>query len=601
MCGIVGFTGSLPAAEILCEGLKKLEYRGYDSVGVALLEKSGFNVIKTTKRVEKLNSVLRENKNQSKIGIGHTRWATHGAAIKQNAHPHLSENGIFAVVHNGIIENFSELKKELLADGFSFKSETDTEVIPLLLEKYYKGDLKTAVFKTAERLKGSFALGILCSDYPDTLVAIRNFSPLIIGLGDNKNMISSDIIALNGYTKNAVYLSDGQLAFLTPHNITLFDKTGKQITPHITEIKTTCSQAEKGIYDHFMMKEIKEQPKVLKEIINRYIKNRNPLFKNLNPDKFRKIKSINILACGSAYNAGVAAKYFLESILKIPISAEIASEYRYRFSSSDESTLTIAISQSGETADTIAAADKAKKEGSQTLAIVNVKDSSLSKLCQNVIYTYAGPEISVATTKGYTSQLAILYIFGIWLANLLSSADSDIINRLLEEICGLPTLLEEALCKEKEIKKAAKILKTSKSAFFIGRNMDFAAALEGALKLKEISYIHSEAYPAGELKHGSISLIEKDTPIIALCGYLGLNDKMQNNINEAAARGGYIIAFSPEQSTSADMLIKIPPVHPLFSTFSEIIPLQLLAYYTAFYKGCDIDKPRNLAKSVTVE
>ncbi len=601
MCGIVGFTGSLPAAEILCEGLKKLEYRGYDSVGVALLEKSGFNVIKTTKRVEKLNSVLRENKNQSKIGIGHTRWATHGVAIKQNAHPHLSENGIFAVVHNGIIENFSELKKELLADGFSFKSETDTEVIPLLLEKYYKGDLKTAVFKTAERLKGSFALGILCSDYPDTLVAMRNFSPLIIGLGDNKNMISSDIIALNGYTKKAVYLSDGQLAFLTPHNITLFDKTGKQITPHITEIKTTCSQAEKGIYDHFMMKEIKEQPKVLKEIINRYIKNRNPLFKNLNPDKFKKIKSINILACGSAYNAGVAAKYFLESILKIPISAEIASEYRYRFSSSDESTLTIAISQSGETADTIAAADKAKKEGSQTLAIVNVKDSSLSKLCQNVIYTYAGPEISVATTKGYTSQLAILYIFGIWLAGLLNSADSDIIDKLLEEICGLPAIFEEALCKEKEIKKAAKILKTSKSAFFIGRNMDFAAALEGALKLKEISYIHSEAYPAGELKHGSISLIEKDTPIIALCGYLGLNDKMQNNINEAAARGGYIIAFSPEQSTSADMLIRIPTVHPLFSTFSEIIPLQLLAYYTAFYKGCDIDKPRNLAKSVTVE
>ena len=600
MCGIVGYLGKKNASEILCDGLKKLEYRGYDSAGIALLNGSGFRVLKTSKRIETLSKTVSLEKSQSKIGIGHTRWATHGEANKQNAHPHLSEDGKFAVVHNGIIENYLSLKEELLKEGFKLKSETDTEVIPMLLQKYYKKDIKEAVKKTLKRLEGSYALAILCSDYPDMIIAARQFSPIIIGLSETEKAVASDITAFPEDINNVIYLKDGQVSFLSSEKCEVFDSSMKSVTPEISAFIGNKYFADKEEYEHFMMKEIREQPRVIEETVNCYIRKDKPVFHHIDPEIMKNINKIHIIACGSAYHAGVVAKYFFEEIIGMPVSVDIASEYRYRTCLADGKTLAIAISQSGETADTIAAITRAKENGAKTLSIVNVKNSSLTKITDYVVYTLAGTEIAVATTKGYTTQLTLLYILGLWIGKIRNAVSEEVLSELIGEIKRLPEITFEALKKEKEIKKTAKILSSSQSVFFMGRNMDYAVALEGSLKLKEISYIHCESYAAGELKHGTLALIEKGTPVIALTSYEELKSKTESNIKEVAARGGFIIN-SGYGNSIGDIQIIVPKVHPLLSASAQIVPLQLLAYYTALYKDCDIDKPKNLAKSVTVE
>lgn len=608
MCGIVGFTGKSNAAQFLLDGLDRLEYRGYDSAGIAVLDNNRFTTVKTVERIKTLKEKV---ENQSDVcgctGIGHTRWATHGAPSDVNAHPHISADGRFAVVHNGIIENYIALKEELKADGVVFKSDTDTEVIPNLIQKYYEGDLFAAVSRAVSRLEGSYALGILCSEYPDTLVAVRKFSPLIIGLSKDSNFIASDVTAIVSHTRDIVYIEDGEIAVLTPKSVKVYDADKNLIERAVSHISWDVAAAEKGGYDHFMMKEIMEQPNAVKQTVDSRIKNGEIVFEglNLNREKLEKIKNIDIIACGSAYHAGMVGKYVFEELLRIPTTVDYASEYRYRNPITGENTLTIIISQSGETADTLAALKEAKKRGSHTLSIVNVVGSSIANASDDVIYTWAGPEIAVATTKGYTTQLSVLYLIAIWAAKLLKTADSARIEKLLCEVQRLPELMESVLKNEPKIKEMAKRCGDPKSLFFIGRNIDYAVSLEASLKLKEISYIHSEAYAAGELKHGTISLIEKGRTVIALACYDELFEKLLSNIKEVKARGAYVIACAHEGHTEiageAEEVIYIPKSDPLLLATLEVIPFQLYSYYVALYKGCDIDKPRNLAKSVTVE
>ena len=601
MCGIVGFTGSRPALEFICKGLKKLEYRGYDSAGLAVCEKNEIKVIKTCNRVDSLNKEVAESGLTAKCSIGHTRWATHGAPEKRNAHPHLSEDGKFAVVHNGIIENYTALKTELEAEGFTFKSETDTEVVPMLLQKYYKGDLKEAVFETSQRLEGSFALLILCTDFSDTLSAVKNFSPLIIGMGKGENYVASDVTAIPSDATNGIALEDGQVAFIKPDNISVYDSNRSSVSPNLISVQDFEQNDGREEYRHYMMKEIKEQPEALRDTISCYIRNGMPVFHHIDTENLKNIREIEIIACGSAYYAGEAARYYIETLLGLPCRTHIASEYRYKRCLADENTLSVAISQSGETADTIAAITKAKESGAKTVSIVNVKNSSITRITDYNLYTIAGPEIAVATTKAYSTQLALLYILGLWIGEVTERLSEEEVKEMCREIERLPEITVKTFESEKTIKKTAKLLVDAESVFFIGRNIDYAVALEGSLKLKEISYIHSESYPAGELKHGTLSLIEKGTPVIALCSQGELKAKTESNIKEAAARGGMIIKLSPDIQSENEREIKLPQVHPLLMASAEVIPLQLLAYYTALYKGCDIDKPRNLAKSVTVE
>lgn len=604
MCGIVGFTGKKNAARFLTDGLERLEYRGYDSAGIALLNKK-FEVFKTDKRVKSLENSLPENI-ISKTGIGHTRWATHGAPTVANAHPHISQNGKFAVVHNGIIENYASLKQELENNGVVFSSETDTEVIPQLLEKYYTGSLKETVSRVLERLEGSYALGILCEDFPDTLIAAKQFSPLIIGLADDCNMIASDICAIIPHTKKALYLEDGDTAFITPEKVEILNR-GNAAQRKLTTLDFTVESAQKEGFDHFMLKEIHEQPDAVRRTLEGRIKDGEVCFDtlNLNTEQLKKISRIQIVACGSAYHAGMVGKYVLEECLRIPVDVDIASEFRYRNPIVNKNTLTIVISQSGETADTLAAALQAKKQSSYILAIVNVVASSIAKAADGVIYTYAGPEIAVATTKGYSTQLVQLYLLALMFAKKLKTMSDERISEALESLKKLPEAIETALAEAENIKKLAQSAKDSKSVFFIGRNLDYAVALEGSLKLKEISYIHSEAYPAGELKHGTIALIEEKTQVIALCGYERLAEKMLSNIKEVRARGANVTACIQDENSpiknEVQSVIITPKTDPLFIASTEVIPFQLYAYYTALVKGCDIDKPRNLAKSVTVE
>ena len=608
MCGIVGFTGKSNAAQFLLDGLDRLEYRGYDSAGIAVLDNNRFTTVKTVERIKTLKEKV---ENQSDVcgctGIGHTRWATHGAPSDVNAHPHISADGRFAVVHNGIIENYIALKEELKADGVVFKSDTDTEVIPNLIQKYYEGDLFAAVSRAVSRLEGSYALGILCSEYPDTLVAVRKFSPLIIGLSKDSNFIASDVTAIVSHTRDIVYIEDGEIAVLTPKSVKVYDADKNLIERAVSHISWDVAAAEKGGYDHFMMKEIMEQPNAVKQTVDSRIKNGEIVFEglSLNREKLEKIKNIDIIACGSAYHAGMVGKYVFEELLRIPTTVDYASEYRYRNPITGENTLTIIISQSGETADTLAALKEAKKRGSHTLSIVNVVGSSIANASDDVIYTWAGPEIAVATTKGYTTQLSVLYLIAIWAAKLLKTTDSARIEKLLCEVQRLPELMESVLKNKPKIKEMAKRCGDPKSLFFIGRNIDYAVSLEASLKLKEISYIHSEAYAAGELKHGTISLIEKGRTVIALACYDELFEKLLSNIKEVKARGAYVIACAHEGHTEiageAEEVIYIPKSDPLLLATLEVIPFQLYSYYVALYKGCDIDKPRNLAKSVTVE
>ncbi len=607
MCGIVGYTGSAQAAPILLEGLGKLEYRGYDSAGIAVRGKEDISVVKVTGRIAGLCEKTDNGKAlEGCTGIGHTRWATHGAPTEGNAHPHLSNDGRFAVVHNGIIENYQTLREELKGKGYHFDSETDTEVIVHLMEMYYKGDVKKALIQTVNRLQGSYALGVLCKDEPDKLYAAREASPLIIGLGLGENYFASDVTALVAYTRNAVYLEDGEFAELTKEGVSFFDCLGQPLAKQVSRITWDVQAAEKGGYDHFMLKEIMEQPGAVKAAISPRLKNNAVVFEELKLTKedLAGIRKIVITACGSAYYAGCSGKYVLEALTHIPVEVVLASELRYSNPLIDASTLLIVISQSGETADTIAAMKECRAKGARTLAIVNVVGSTIAKLAEDTVYTWAGPEIAVATTKGFTTQLAVLYLLSLYFSKLLGIAGEDYAAHI-RILKSLPRLIQQAIDMNHSLPKLAEKYHRAKSLFFIGRNTDYAAALEGALKMKEISYLHAEAYAAGELKHGTIALIEEHTPVIALCCNRRIMEKTLSNIVEVKARGAEVLAVSyrdnPKILSVADDFIFIPEVEDLFSAIVEIVPLQLLAYYVAKANGCDIDKPKNLAKSVTVE
>ena len=605
MCGIVGYTGTQNAAPVLLEGLKKLEYRGYDSAGIAVLNDGCISISKVTGRIAGLAEKTEDGRLLPGVtGIGHTRWATHGAPTEPNAHPHTSNDGRFAVVHNGIIENYMELREELTRKGYHFESETDTEVVVHLVEMYYQDNLKQAVMRTAARLRGSYALGIICADEPEKIFAVREASPLILGVGIGENYFASDVTALVAHTRNAIYLEDGEFAELTPDSITVFDCAGHTIQKRVSRITWDIQAAEKGGYDHFMLKEIMEQPRAVKATMAPRIKGSEIVLDDVDID-LKQINNIMITACGSAYYAGCAAKYAIEKLCRVPVITELASELRYSDPLIDEHTLLIVLSQSGETADTIAAMRECQRRGAKTLAIVNVVGSTIAKLADWCLYTWAGPEIAVATTKGYTTQLTVLYLFALYAAMRLKTVDNAAFHQYLSTLKSLPKLIQQALDMNPGITQLAKKYHSTCSMFFIGRNTDYAVALEGALKTKEISYIHAESYAAGELKHGTIALICEGQPVIALCCNEAITEKTMSNIVEVKARGAEVLAVAFRDNAKivslADDMLYIPKVHPLFSAAVEIIPLQLLAYHVARENGCDIDKPKNLAKSVTVE
>lgn len=608
MCGIVGFVGKAQAAPILLNGLSKLEYRGYDSAGIVVVENGGLNIQKTKGRIQALCDKIGGAENvKGTIGIGHTRWATHGEPSDVNSHPHISNSGKFAVVHNGIIENYIRLRNELTEKGYKFLSQTDTEVVAHLMDMYYDGDLVDAVIKTLSRLEGSYALGIVCADEPDRFVAVRQASPLIVGVSDEGSYIASDVTALISYTKEVVYLEDNEIVIAARDGIEVYDTDKNKIDKEISTVTWSIDSAEKGGYEHFMMKEIMEQPVAIENTIRPRIKDGKIRLDDisLTREDLEGFNRILITACGSAYHVGMVGKYALEELLRIPVEVDLASELRYRNPIIDEKTLTIVISQSGETADTIAAMKEAKNRGSRILSIVNVVGSTIAKISDDVIYTWAGPEIAVATTKAYSTQLTVLYLFGIYAAGMLGTKPEAELRGMIEELEALPAKIENLLGCAENMKRLASLYHEKQDIFFIGRNIDYAAALEGSLKLKEISYIHSEAYAAGELKHGTISLIDEGRLVIAIAYYTGLFDKLMSNVKEVKARGAVVMALTAEGQDGildeADEAVFIPKTHPLFSASTEVIPLQLFAYYVAYYNNCDIDKPRNLAKSVTVE
>lgn len=608
MCGIVGYTGTQNAAPVLLEGLKKLEYRGYDSAGIAVVRGDSICISKVTGRIANLCEKTQDGKlTPGFTGIGHTRWATHGAPTSTNAHPHASNDGRFAVVHNGIIENYMELREELITKGYHFESETDTEVIVHLVEMYYAGNAKKAVMKAASRIHGSYALGIVCTDEPEKIFVVRQASPLILGVGIGENYFASDVTALVAYTRNAIYLDDGEFAELTPDSIRVFDCTGQTVQKKVSRVTWDIQAAEKGGYEHFMMKEIMEQPRAVKATMAPRIRGGQIDLDglDLSAEMLRGIDKIVITACGSAYYAGCSGKYAIEKLCRIPVQVELASELRYGDPLIDSHTLLIVLSQSGETADTIAAMKECQSRGAKVLAIVNVVGSTIAKLADYALYTWAGPEIAVATTKGYTTQLVVLYLFSVYAARKLEKIEQEEYRRLICALKALPKQMQQVLDMNPAIPKLAKKYHHSDSMFFIGRNTDYAVALEGALKMKEISYIHAEAYAAGELKHGTIALINEHQPVIALCCNEVITEKTISNIVEVKARGAEVlaVAFRGNQKilSVADDMIFIPKVEPLFCAAAEIVPMQLLAYYVAKENGCDIDKPKNLAKSVTVE
>jgi glucosamine--fructose-6-phosphate aminotransferase (isomerizing) len=565
-------------------------------------------MVKTRGKVENLCKKTEDCEGlDGTTGIGHTRWATHGMPSDENAHPHMSENGRFAVVHNGIIENYQELREELKGLGYRFLSETDTEVIVHLLDLYYDGDLKETVLKTASRLKGSWALGILCADRPGRIFAVREYSPLILGVGVGENFFASDVTALVSHTRNVLYLEDGECAELSPEGITVFDCAGKPVDRPVTRVVWDVEAAEKGGYDHFMLKEIMEQPRALKSAIEPHIRDGRIVLDELglSDEEWKGIRRVLITACGSAYYAGCVGRTVIEKLCRLPVEAELASELRYRDPLIDEHTLLIVVSQSGETADTIAALRECKARGARVLAIVNVVGSSIAKLADHVIYTWAGPEIAVATTKGYTTQVAVLELFAVYAAERLGRITQERYAELVEALTLIPSQVQRAIDLNPQIPELAARYYDNQSLFFIGRNLDYAVSLEGSLKLKEISYLHSEAYAAGELKHGTIALIEEGRLVIALACYEPLFDKLLSNIEEVKARGARVLAVAPEGDrrilSEADDVIFVPRGELLFLATAEVVPLQLFAYYVARENGCDIDKPKNLAKSVTVE
>ena len=608
MCGIVGFTGKQNAAPILLEGLKKLEYRGYDSAGIAVAQDGVISVSKVSGRIANLCEKTEDGKTLPGFsGIGHTRWATHGAPTDANAHPHMSCDGRFSVVHNGIIENYMALREELTANGYTFSSQTDTEVIVHLIEMYYHGDFKEAVMRATSRLTGSYALGVLCADCPGKIIAVREASPLILGIGVGENFFASDVTALVAYTRNALYLDDGEFAELTSESITVYDCTGAVIHKPVSRITWSIEAAEKGGYEHFMLKEIMEQPRAVKAALAPRVHESHVQLDDFSftAEELRSIRKIVITACGSAYYAGCAGKYAIEKLCHIPVDVQLASELRYGEPQIDSDTLLIVLSQSGETADTIAAMKECQSLGARTLAIVNVVGSTIAKLADHTLYTWAGPEIAVATTKGYTTQLSVLYLFAVYAAHTMELLPEQEYVRLIGELQSIPKKIQQALDMNTALPQLAKKYNSGHSVFYIGRNTDYAVALEGALKMKEISYIHAEAYAAGELKHGTIALIDEGQSVIAICCNSRIAEKTMSNIVEVKARGAQVLALAVKGNRAvlaqADDVIYIPDLDPLFQAVVEIVPLQLLAYYVAKENGCDIDKPKNLAKSVTVE
>lgn len=608
MCGIVGYIGDEQAAPILLDGLKKLEYRGYDSAGVAVYNGRSLEVVKAKGRLKVLSGLLDGGKKPAgTVGIGHTRWATHGKPSDVNSHPQVSDSGKFAVVHNGIIENYLEIKETLLKKGVSFVSETDTEVIAQMLEYYYRGNVLDAIIRVLRKVEGSYALGIICADDPERIYAVRKDSPLIVGLGQGENFIASDIPAILSKTRNIYRLKDNEIVELSRQGVRVFNLDKELVPKEPVHIDWDVSAAEKCGYEHFMFKEIMEQPKALRDTISPRIRNGRIVLDKitLTEQQLRQYRRIVIVACGSAYHVGMIGKYVLEKLTRIPVEVDVASEFRYRQPIIDDKVLVLIISQSGETADTLAALREAKRLGARVISIVNVVGSSIANDSDDVIYTWAGPEIAVATTKAYSTQLAVIYLLAIYMADLLGTISPQEYDDYLKELQALPGKAEETLKNKEGIQYFASKYFNAKDIFFIGRNLDYAISLEGSLKLKEISYIHSEAYAAGELKHGTISLIEDGTLVVAVATHRELFDKMRNNITEVKARGAVVLCLTTQDNqefkNDTDFTFFIPSACDIMLPSLAVIPLQLFAYYVAAMKGCDIDKPRNLAKSVTVE
>ena len=606
MCGIVGYVGHGDTKEIILHGLKTLEYRGYDSSGIALMSDGEILVEKKAGRIENLEESMKGKNFSSEIGIGHTRWATHGVPSDRNSHPHYSMDKSVAVVHNGIIENYQVLRKELEEKGYVFSSDTDTEVISQLIQDMYNGNILDTVSKVVKRLEGSYAVGVLHKNHPDELICAREHSPLVIGIGEKENFIASDISALLKYTKDVYYLEDGDIAVLKARSIEIFDRDEKPVTREKKYIEWNLEQATKCGYPHFMLKEIFEQPQAVKETFEKRVHNGRVDFSDvLNYEDIKNINKIYIVACGTAYHAGLQGQFALQKIAKLDSIADIASEFRYNDPFIDEKTMVVFVSQSGETSDTLAALKEAKSKGALTIAVTNVVGSTISREAHKTIYTMAGPEIAVASTKAYTTQVTIFYLFALYMAELRKVISKEKYEEYLSEIKNMPEKIQNILDNCEEIKTAAEYFKDRTNGFFIGRGLDYKVAVEASLKIKEVSYVHTEAFASGELKHGTIALIEEGTPVVVIATQKNLIDKSVSNIKEVKARGAYIITvgFDDEENLKnvSDNFIGIPECNDMFSGFLSIVPLQLLAYYTSDAKGIDVDKPRNLAKSVTVE
>ena len=608
MCGIVGYIGNEQAAPIILDGLSKLEYRGYDSAGMAIFDGAKLNIVKTAGRLKALEDLTHDGETMpGSVGIGHTRWATHGQPTDANAHPHYNSSETIALVHNGIIENFQALKNKLINHGYEFRSQTDTEVLVQLLDYYYKGNPLEAITKVMHRVEGAYALGIIFADHPDEIFAVRKDSPLIVGRSDNAAYIASDVPAILKYTRDVYYIDNSEVVCLKAGELKFYTADEEEISKESTHIEWDAESVAKGGYEHFMMKEMYEQPKAVRETFEKHLEGDEIIIEELNmtDDEIKNLKKIHIVACGTAYHAGMAAKYVIEEMARISVELDMASEFRYRNPIIEPGALVIVISQSGETADTLQALRDSKEKGAKVLGIVNVVGSAIAKEADSVMYTWAGPEIAVASTKAYSAQLIALYLLAMKFAHVRGTVSEEEYKSLLIDLRRLPEQIELLLGSKEKIQRFANRYIVAKSIFFIGRGLDYSLSMEGSLKLKEISYLHSEAYAAGELKHGPISLIENGTLVMAALTQDNLYKKTVSNIVEVRARGAFVLALTNNTHTdiedNADYVIYIPTTSHYFTNSLAIIPLQLFAYYIAVGKGCDVDKPRNLAKSVTVE
>lgn len=609
MCGIVGYIGRHQATPFLMEGLSKLEYRGYDSAGIAVYNDGKIDVEKCVGRLDALRQKIVGHEPVGTIGIGHTRWATHGKPSDINAHPHMDESGQFAVVHNGIIENYMPLKQALLKKGHHFLSETDTEIVPHLMADLWDGDFESTVRKVLHTIQGSYSLVFLCAKDPSKLICAKKNNPLVIGLGKGENYIASDIPAIINKTRDTYILSDGEMAVVEADKVTVKDLDGKKINKEVFRVNWDAEAAEKGGFEHFMLKEIYEQPKAVRDTLRGRVSRDSDkvTFNELNwtAETFKDLKKIFIVACGTAYHAGIVGKYYIEKMARIPVEVDIASEFRYRDPIIDEHCMCIVVSQSGETSDTLEALKEAKRRGARTMAVTNVVGSSIAREADQVVYTYAGPEIAVASTKAYTTQLIVMLLLSMYISHLVGKLSDERLHELIQAVLAVPERMHDILDHVDQIKVYANNYANREDAFFLGRSLDYAVALEGALKLKEISYIHAEAYAAGELKHGTLALITEGVPVIVLATQSNIYDKTISNLVEVKSRGAIVIGIGMEEDTElakhADSVIIIPKADEDLAPILAVIPLQLLAYYAALARGCDVDKPRNLAKSVTVE